>query len=613
MTRKVFSLIKYIALISLLAVSVVVVFEQYKEIKSIEENEYRAVQKSLQSANERISMYFKVLRGKVELSAYRESAAISQIFADPYNSDIAEALIRRVRNQLPGAFAVTIADINGVPLITDFEGLIGDICLQSIQKYSQDQGEYLIQVHPHPVSTHFDIMVRLDSSLNQHMGVFFVSFELDELVRILNKSQLPGHQLYLLLEQENNMIEVTPEGSRSKLGNDIWLSEDESARIMDSIYVEGTRWKMVDIPKSGVLSHKLNLAIAKLVGYIALILLMLTTIIISLRQELRAQRELRGLNQALENKVLQRTKNLEAANNRSRMIVEFASDAIISIDKQQVIKYFNESAEKMFGYSRDEIIGKPLSILLPEQYRAIHEQHIKEFANESVSNRSMRERTEIECLRKDGVIFPAEANICRIEENGEVLFTAFVHDLTALKAKERSMMAMAMSDELTGLANRRYFDDQLERAIANAKRLNNKVGIMMIDMDYFKEVNDTHGHLVGDKLLKKVAAEFKACLRQTDVVGRIGGDEFAVVITGLEDSGELYSVAQKMIERVRRIKQIDAIPLNSTVSIGMSVFPDHSETIETLVACADKALYFAKKAGRNTCHLYSSQVSEEDH
>jgi len=162
---------------------------------------------------------------------------------------------------------------------------------------------------------------------------------------------------------------------------------------------------------------------------------------------------------------------------------------------------------------------------------------------------------------------------------------------------------MAYHDALTGLPNRILLNDRLEMALLQARRNNSLVGLLYIDFDQFKQINDTLGHNVGDLLLQAVGSRLKECLRQQDTVARLGGDEFILLlpeITNREDAGKL---AQKLLEKVRPTFSIDQHELNITLSIGIGLYPADGKSVKSLIKCADEALYRAKNSGRD-CYQY---------
>ena len=603
--RSFHSLFGYIALLSLMLVLVGVVFEAFREAERVRQSEYTYADRSLELAAERLHTYFTLLRTQVLLASYREIELIRAIFSDPDNHDAVEQLQRRVSNELPDAFAVTLASNEGELLVADFDGLVGEICVDNIRQFADTGGEYQIRVHPNAFGYHFDVMVPVNDELAGHEGIFFVSFHLDQIAAILQDSQLPGHELMLLLEPVAGLIEIHSHGGRDAIQREHTLAEEESSRIMHARHLDGTMWKLVDLPAPGLLDEKYYQALSRYYGYILLLLMMIVSVIYTLRRETSYLGHLEEINEQLEHRVEERTAELQSANARVTAIVDNTSDAIISIDPLQNIRLFNSGAETLFGYRASEVIGHPLSQLLPPESRSAHADKVRQFSEEPTVTRPKDARAEIYGMRKDGTIFPAEASICKMDVDGEQYFTAFVRDVTERKREEERILSMAMTDALTGLANRRYFLIKLNDALAYAARYDTRLALLLIDLDNFKAVNDQHGHQVGDQLLIRVAECLREILRESDTISRLGGDEFAVIINANLTLEALGTVADKLVEGVHRIDEVDGHPVQVGATLGISLYPEHGKDADTLIANADKSLYVAKGMGKNTYHIYA--------
>ena len=182
-----------------------------------------------------------------------------------------------------------------------------------------------------------------------------------------------------------------------------------------------------------------------------------------------------------------------------------------------------------------------------------------------------------------------------------------IEDITARKQMEAKIHRMAYHDQLTGLPNRMLLLDHLNLAINQANRNRMKVSLMMLDLDKFKEVNDSLGHHIGDKLLQAVAEKLTAILRKADTVARFGGDEFVLLLPEQKDEKTALWVAEKIIEAFRNPVDLDGHSLVITSSIGISLYPDHGADIDTILKNADIAMYRAKQAGRNQYQLYEGE------
>jgi two-component system cell cycle response regulator len=287
------------------------------------------------------------------------------------------------------------------------------------------------------------------------------------------------------------------------------------------------------------------------------------------------------------------------AENQFLGIINLLGEAIVSVDASQRITLFNLAAEEMFGYSANGALGQPLVMLLPEPWRKRHDDQIRSFAKETAVSRRMNARGELVGLRRNGEIFPVEISISKLAAADGVTFTAIIRDITERKRADEQMRNFAMTDPLTGVANRRRFLDVAEQEIERSRRYDHSVSILMIDIDHFKEINDGFGHAAGDHALLRTTIACHEILRESDVVGRFGGDEFAILLpeTGA-DQAEI--LARRLSEHIANI----AIPYEGeafklTVSIGCSTVGTGEESVEEALEGADRALLEAKRTGRN--------------
>lgn len=457
---------------------------------------------------------------------------------------------------------------------------------------------------------------------------------------------------------------------------------------------------------------------------------------------INAQLELRSLNTELERRVEERTRDLEQRNQalaseilnrkrveqvlqlseeRIRTIINGSLDAFIAIDEQGMITDWNRAAETLFGWSRNDAIGKTLSeTIIPPQYDALHRGGIQRFI-ETGHGPVINQRIELPALTRGGTQIPVEVAISACEINNQHYFSAFLHDISsrkmvaqALSEKQRlldtitnnvpvliayldcdlryrfanrqyydwlgvdheamvnktvaevfgdhffhrrkeyllrciagemvrfdieldnpyrivesiyipdrkdqkviglyllttdvtairqhaaQLSAMARVDPLTGLWNRRSYEEKLRETIARGSRSGHPIGLLFLDVDYFKKINDTLGHAGGDAVLKEFALRLKASVRTTDSVFRLAGDEFTVILENVKTPADVELVAQKVVEIIRRPFSVMEREFKVTTSVG-AVFSQPSRTTqpEVLSRIADEALYAAKGAGRN--------------
>ena len=184
-------------------------------------------------------------------------------------------------------------------------------------------------------------------------------------------------------------------------------------------------------------------------------------------------------------------------------------------------------------------------------------------------------------------------------------------DITEQKETEATIERMALEDALTGLPNRTRFHSNLTEAIAQAERTGRLVGVMLLDLDHFKKVNDTLGHPAGDELLRQVANRIKDCMRTTDTVARLGGDEFAVIVTNVQDPASVTFIAERIVESIGKAFDLEGQEVHSGTSIGITIYPHDQGRSDQLLRNADMALYRAKEEGRGTYQLYDAKMHDE--
>lgn len=288
-------------------------------------------------------------------------------------------------------------------------------------------------------------------------------------------------------------------------------------------------------------------------------------------------------------------------------ILNAVRDGIITIDDKGLIEAFNPGAEDIFGYKTYEVIGKNISMLMPEPERSAHDGYLEDFAD-GKSVRDQSQALEQIALRKNGETFPVEVTLNTIKIADEIKITGVVRDITERKQWEAKIEQLAMSDSLTGAANRNLYDSRLEEIFQHARRFNMQFALMYIDLDRFKPVNDTYGHAVGDTLLQKVVGVLNEACREVDLVVRLGGDEFVIIVNGIHEPEEVALLADRVIEQISTPFDIDNTKVQIGASIGISCYPGDSEDIETLKRMADEALYVSKEKGRNTYRYYNKNL-----
>ncbi|MDH4318540.1 MAG: diguanylate cyclase, partial [Desulfobulbaceae bacterium] len=277
-----------------------------------------------------------------------------------------------------------------------------------------------------------------------------------------------------------------------------------------------------------------------------------------------------------------------------------ANDAITIIDSRDNIIFWNKAAERLFGYRADEVIGRQKfhAILTLSEDREKAYRGMVEFAK-SGTGPVLDSVSELVAIKKSGEVFPVERAVAAFQMDGSWYAVGSIRDITERKKNEEELRKLATIDSLTGLYNRRYFLELAENQLNQARRYSLSFCVCMFDIDHFKRVNDTHGHDVGDIVLREIAELCCSVVRETDVVGRLGGEEFAVTMlhTALPE-------AMQAVERLRsRVEgsgiSTDKGEIHVTISAGVAQLTGVAQSIGDLLKIADEGLYEAKNSGRN--------------
>ncbi|MGL6077603.1 sensor domain-containing diguanylate cyclase [Methyloversatilis discipulorum] len=311
-----------------------------------------------------------------------------------------------------------------------------------------------------------------------------------------------------------------------------------------------------------------------------------------------ALQQLADANQELENRVARRTDQLRRSEDRARTFMNTARDAVVVVDSDSCIVEFNRAAEVLFGYSVDEVAGRRLDMLMPPSGAATHRRHVQA-ANASAEARAMNRGREVTARHKDGREFPIDVTVGSSGEGAQSFHVGIIRDISERKRLELELQRQASTDGLTGVLNRRAFTAESERLISVALRHGRPLSLMVIDADHFKKVNDVFGHPTGDTVLKALALTLGQALRTSDVLGRLGGEEFGIVLPETDATGA-REVGERLLQAVRERRiEHDGHTLNITVSIGATVLGAGDDGFESAFLRADRALYEAKHGGRD--------------
>lgn len=322
------------------------------------------------------------------------------------------------------------------------------------------------------------------------------------------------------------------------------------------------------------------------------------------RQSVRRRQALNRLaeaNHSLEQRVLDRTEALRLSEARARMFMNTAPDAVVIIDDSDRIVEFNGAAESMFGYRAEEILGQPLTTLIPPAAEGVALVPHPGALMEEVMQRAQAygHGREVMALTRSGRQFPVEVTVGSPPDPAIGLHVGIIRDISERKRIDEALQLLATTDGLTGVLNRRAFTGELDILVGRARRHGDALALLMLDADRFKTINDTWGHPTGDRVLKALTGITREVLRSTDLLGRLGGEEFGIALPQTPGEGA-RQLAERLQEEIRRGRVLSdqGEEIRFSVSMGLVMLAP-GEDMESLMRRGDEALYQAKSQGRD--------------
>lgn len=289
-------------------------------------------------------------------------------------------------------------------------------------------------------------------------------------------------------------------------------------------------------------------------------------------------------------------------------VFESTTDAIIVADHKGIILQWNSGAEAVFHYSKDEALGANLEIIIPQTLIAAHRKGLQRYLDTAVP-KVIGQRVELTGRRKDGSEFPIEMSLGTWKIDKSIFFSSIIRDITKRKNAEAEINSLVYRDSLTGLPNRRLFNDHLAAALDQPSGKTQNFSLFYIDLDHFKMINDTYGHSAGDQLLIEVAKRFQSIAKKDDIISRLGGDEFIMLLPNTDDA-EATSHALAILELFKEPIRFQQAELFVTPSIGISRYPFDGTELDTLIKQADVALYSAKDQGKNNFQFFTEETNQ---
>jgi diguanylate cyclase (GGDEF)-like protein/PAS domain S-box-containing protein len=296
---------------------------------------------------------------------------------------------------------------------------------------------------------------------------------------------------------------------------------------------------------------------------------------------------------------------------RAQVTLNSIGDAVICTDIAGIVSFLNPVAEKITGWTAADAVGRPVTEVAQILDGATGEPIPNPMALAVAENRTMSLPQNSHLVQRNGLATPIEDSVSPIHDRkGQISGAVIVfRDVSVARAMALQMAHSAQHDFLTGLPNRMLLNDRINQAIVLAPRHHKKVAVLFLDLDGFKHINDSLGHLAGDKLLQSIATRLEHCVRGSDTVSRQGGDEFVVLLSEIEKSEDAALTATRMLQAVAEAHFIDQHDLHVTTSIGVSVYPDDGGNAETLIKNADTAMYQAKENGHQSYQFFKTAMN----
>jgi len=285
---------------------------------------------------------------------------------------------------------------------------------------------------------------------------------------------------------------------------------------------------------------------------------------------------------------------LQESEKRMRSVLDNVSDGLATIDLAGVIESANPAVTRLFGYSEQELIGQQADILIATTHRSAFDNYLQRRLKLDIPVSGAHETMG---KRKNGSLFPLEFVVSSMQVGTRHLFIATLRDISERKAHTDALEYQALHDALTGLPNRSLFGDRLRQALLGARRNQKMFGVLLLDLDRFKDINDALGHDRGDSLLQEVTSRLRGVLRATDTVARLGGDEFAVLTNDAKHPEDVVATARKILVSLEGPFAIGDQMVETGASIGIAMYPIHGDDPSTLLRRADVAMYVAKRSG----------------
>jgi diguanylate cyclase (GGDEF)-like protein/PAS domain S-box-containing protein len=292
----------------------------------------------------------------------------------------------------------------------------------------------------------------------------------------------------------------------------------------------------------------------------------------------------------------------------TQAILDSMLDGVITLNAQGLITSINQAVSTLFGYAPEELLGHNVAMLMPSPHRSLHGGYLRRHQHTGAGCATGQGR-EVDGQRRDGSVFPISVSVSELMHNGQTQFIGLVHDITQRRRSEEDIYRLAFYDKFTGLPNRRLLMDRLKQALITSTRTGQHGALILLDLDHFKQINETFGLDAGDELLQQVGQRLPTCVRDDDTVSRFGGDEFMVMLEALssqpqEAAIQAEAIAQKILLTLAQPYRLRGRSHGTTPSIGVVMFLRAQVSVDDLLKMTDVAMYQAKGAGRSTVRFF---------
>ncbi|MDV6341958.1 EAL domain-containing protein [Nitrosomonas sp. Is24] len=303
----------------------------------------------------------------------------------------------------------------------------------------------------------------------------------------------------------------------------------------------------------------------------------------------------------------------QVINDAAQKILSFVDLIIIVTDEEGIILEANHSACELFCYTAEELTGMPVHFLLPPRYRERHVDALRQFVLGGETQRRMGQRDSVIGYRKDGTLIELDAGIAKFHSGGQWILVVSMTDITQRKHQVQELIRQSTHDALTGLPNRKLIHERLNNALQRSLRKKLNVALLFIDLDGFKLINDTYGHITGDEVLKIIADRLLIQIRPDDTVGRLSGDEFIVLCEQVEKPELIANLATRINDALKENITCQDMSLSVTASIGIIIGHGQQYSADEMMRSADTAMYEMKQKGRGGWQFFNDQLQKQAH